>query len=80
MYGDFPAKSTVCTPYIPINVWFWPTLVVSHVQGCTFAHLLLACMHTSAPRKQTSQEATSESIAAGDITCSETSRVARHHG
>jgi len=26
MYGDFPAKNTVCTPYIPINVWFWPTL------------------------------------------------------
>jgi len=26
MYGDFPAKNTVCTPYIPTNVWFWPTL------------------------------------------------------
>ena len=26
MYCDFPAKITVCTPYIPINVWFWPTL------------------------------------------------------
>jgi len=26
MYGDFPAKNTVCTPYIPINVWFWLTL------------------------------------------------------
>ena len=26
MYGDFPAKITVHTPYIPINVWFWPTL------------------------------------------------------
>ena len=27
MYGDFPAKDTVCTPYIPINnVWFWPAL------------------------------------------------------
>jgi len=26
MYGDFPAKNTVYTPYIPINVWFWPTL------------------------------------------------------
>jgi hypothetical protein len=22
MYGDFPAKNTVCTPYIPIHVWF----------------------------------------------------------
>jgi hypothetical protein len=35
MYGDFPAKDTVYTPYIlefywyiPINVWFWPTLVM----------------------------------------------------
>jgi hypothetical protein len=27
MYGDFPAKNTVYTPYIPINVWFWPTYV-----------------------------------------------------
>ena len=26
MYGDFPAQNTVYTPYIPINVWFWPTL------------------------------------------------------
>jgi len=24
MYGDFPARNTVCTPYIPINAWFWP--------------------------------------------------------
>ena len=27
MYGDFPAKNNVCTPYIPIDVWFWPTLI-----------------------------------------------------
>ena len=26
MYGDFPAKSTVCTLYVTMNVWFWPTL------------------------------------------------------
>ena len=26
MYGDFPAKNTIYTLYIPINVWFWPTL------------------------------------------------------
>jgi hypothetical protein len=26
MHGDFPAKITVRAPYIPINVWFWPTL------------------------------------------------------
>jgi len=28
MYGDSPAKNTVCTPYMPMNVWFWPTLVI----------------------------------------------------
>jgi hypothetical protein len=26
MYGDFPAKNTGYTPYIPKNVCFWPTL------------------------------------------------------
>jgi hypothetical protein len=26
MYGYFPAKNTVHTPYMPINVWLWPTL------------------------------------------------------
>ena len=31
--GDFPAKNTVCAPYIPINVWFWPTLLVSCVDA-----------------------------------------------
>jgi hypothetical protein len=28
MYGDFPARNTACTPYLPINVWFWPTLLM----------------------------------------------------
>jgi len=28
MYGDFPAKDTVYTPYIHINLWFWPTISV----------------------------------------------------
>jgi hypothetical protein len=28
MYGDFPAKTTLRTPYIPKNVWFWPTLQI----------------------------------------------------
>jgi hypothetical protein len=27
MYGDFPAKNTVYTPYIPINVWFWSLVI-----------------------------------------------------
>jgi hypothetical protein len=30
MYGDFPAKNTVCTPYIRIIIWFWPTLSFHH--------------------------------------------------
>ena len=40
MYGDFPAKNTVCTLYIPINVWFWPTLVIECVRtcACVYAH------------------------------------------
>jgi MoxR-like ATPase len=25
MCGNFPANYTVCTPYIHICVWFWPT-------------------------------------------------------
>ena len=29
MYGSFPAKSTVRTLYIRMNVWFWPTLLMS---------------------------------------------------
>jgi len=30
MYSDLPAKNTVFTPYIPINVWFWPTPLTTH--------------------------------------------------
>ena len=32
MYGDFPAKITVYTPYIPINVWFWSTIQMRHYE------------------------------------------------
>jgi len=36
MYGDFPAKYTVYTPYIPMNVWFWPILVMANpIQVCS---------------------------------------------
>jgi hypothetical protein len=34
MYGDFHAKNTVFTPYIPINVWFWPTLSMCGRRSC----------------------------------------------
>jgi hypothetical protein len=46
IYGDFPAKNTVCTLYIHINVWFWPTLLMCH---CTpvMQHQLLC--HISLP-------------------------------
>jgi hypothetical protein len=27
MYGDFLPKLPYIHPYIPINVWFWPTLI-----------------------------------------------------
>ena len=30
-----PAKNTVCTPYIPINVWFWPTLQIHRQKSHT---------------------------------------------
>jgi len=46
MYGDFPAKNnTVWTPYIPINVRFWPILVVVHEVdwGCYMAAVLSVC-------------------------------------
>jgi len=32
MHGGFPAEITVRTPYIPINVWFWP---VDQEEGAT---------------------------------------------
>jgi hypothetical protein len=41
MYGDFPAEITVCTPYIPYNVWFWPALDISEVQGTQHSANLL---------------------------------------
>jgi hypothetical protein len=31
MYGDFPAKNTVCKPRIRIHTWFWPTLCAIRV-------------------------------------------------
>jgi len=40
MYGDFTARNTVRTPYIPIHVWFWPTLEVQQVLPRPQANLL----------------------------------------
>jgi len=48
MYGDSPAKNTVYTPYIPINVRFWPTLLMSNGYICLrlrIAHLELRYPH-----------------------------------
>jgi len=49
MYGDFPAKHTVCITYIPINVWFEPTLgtertkfVAVHIQAYVWVSKVLA--------------------------------------
>ena len=45
MYGDFPAKNTVNTPYIPINVWFWPTLRVWHAhEPCLSTLCACSCL------------------------------------
>ena len=34
MYGDFPAKNAVYTPYLPMNVRLWPTLHLRLVTKC----------------------------------------------
>jgi len=34
MNGDFPAKNTGHTPYLPIHVWFWPTLIINNRAPC----------------------------------------------
>jgi len=31
VYGDFPAKNTVCIPYIRTNIMLWPTLFTNSV-------------------------------------------------
>jgi len=46
MYGDFPAKSTVYTPYIPIIVWFWPTLDIDQRAAAPVAALPVVAMYT----------------------------------
>jgi hypothetical protein len=45
MYGDTPAKNTVYTPCIPINVWFWPTQYISSSTTST-------CRTTHKPKTQ----------------------------
>jgi hypothetical protein len=45
MYGDFPAKNTECTPYLRLDIWFWPTLVKSlgrHTLNSAYAWMLIA--------------------------------------
>ena len=41
-YGDFPAKNTVCTLYIPINVWFWPTLHIYNLSALCATQLIIS--------------------------------------
>jgi hypothetical protein len=36
MYGDFPARNTVYTPYKSINEWFWLTLHMGLSSCCTW--------------------------------------------
>jgi len=46
MYGAFPAESTVCTPYIPRNVWFWPALLVVLLAQSTLLVVVASTEHT----------------------------------
>jgi len=52
MYGDFPAKNTVCTRFIPRHVWFWPALNIEW--GCTKCHTYgwPLTAHHSMPQRQ----------------------------
>jgi len=50
MYGDFPAVNTVCTPYIPITVWFWPTLYTHHAHS--YLCMILVNLIDRAPHRQ----------------------------
>jgi len=47
IYGDFPAKNTVFTPYIPLNVLLWPTLLICGWDAYKKEALTLVC-HTLA--------------------------------
>ena len=53
MYGDFPAQNSVYTPYIPINVWFWPTLQMTVQLGHTWGAALATVIITNPFRKHT---------------------------
>ena len=46
-----PAKYTVYTPYMPINVWFWPTLSIKI--GFFTVHAGRALLHAAFPRART---------------------------
>ena len=47
-YGDFPAKDTIYTPYIPINVWFWPALLLvrAGTRGKAFVQWWMGLMNS----------------------------------
>ena len=52
MYGDFPAKNTVCTPYIRTNIWSGPpSMCTMHASMrthnealATLAHCVFVCV------------------------------------
>ena len=46
MHGNFPANKTVCAPYIPLNVWFWPTLAYIHQQMLRASNLTTGNAHS----------------------------------
>ena len=50
MYGDLPAKNAVYTPYMPKNVWFWPTINITarnRGKGVIATALALPCYSTN---------------------------------
>jgi len=58
IFGDFPAKNTVCTPYI-LYLWFWPTLhmilqscptevCMLHSMVCMLVHVGCMLVHVGA--------------------------------
>jgi hypothetical protein len=44
MYGDFPARNTVCAPYIRISIWFWPILAMLYVVTVNIVALYVCTM------------------------------------
>jgi hypothetical protein len=47
MYNNFPAYIIVCTPYVRMNVWFWPTLLRTQNFTCCVPVEMWGCCQLS---------------------------------